>query len=154
MVVAITYDKETGNVGQHFGHADFFKLYEIENGRIMDSAVVAPFGQGHEAVASTMDDYSVSLVICQNIGDGAMQALSAYGIAVCPNVEGLADDAIEAFMQGSYITDEEILSVLASMAKWRGKLLRRRKFLRLHLRGLLSLIDNSKRYKYNKRKGI
>ena len=90
MVVAITYDKETGNVGQHFGHADFFKLYEIENGRIMDSAVVAPFGQGHEAVASTMDDYSVSLVICQNIGDGAMQALSAYGIAVCPNVEGLA----------------------------------------------------------------
>lgn len=72
MVVAITYDKETGNVGQHFGHADFFKLYEIENGRIMDSAVVAPFGQGHEAVASTMDDYSVSLVICQNIGDGAM----------------------------------------------------------------------------------
>lgn len=41
MVVAITYDKETGNVGQHFGHADFFKLYEIENGRIMDSAVVA-----------------------------------------------------------------------------------------------------------------
>ena len=106
MVVAVTYDKETGNVGQHFGHADFFKLYEIENGKIMDSAVVSPFGQGHEAVASTMEDYSVSLVICQNIGDGALQALSAYGIAVCPNVEGLADDAIEAFMQGSLlITD-------------------------------------------------
>ena len=34
MVVAVTYDKETGNVGQHFGHADFFKLYEIENGNI------------------------------------------------------------------------------------------------------------------------
>lgn len=101
MVVAVTYDKETGNVGQHFGHADFFKLYEIENGKIMDSAVVSPFGQGHEAVASTMEDYSVSLVICQNIGDGALQALSAYGIAVYPNVEGLADDAIEAFMQGS-----------------------------------------------------
>ena len=71
----------------------------------MDSAVVAPFGQGHEAVASTMDDYSVSLVICQNIGDGAMQALSAYDIAVCPNVEGLADDAIEAFMQGSLLIE-------------------------------------------------
>ena len=53
-----------------------------------------------------MEDYSVSLVICQNIGDGALQALSAYEIAVCPNVEGLADDAIEAFMQGSLlITD-------------------------------------------------
>ena len=47
MVVAVTYDKETGNVGQHFGHADFFKLYENENGKILDSSVVSPFGQGH-----------------------------------------------------------------------------------------------------------
>ena len=103
MVVAVTYDKETGNVGQHFGHADFFKLYEIEDGKIMDSAVVAPFGQGHEAVANTMEDYSVALVICQSIGEGAMQALSQYGIAVCPNVEGLADDAIQAFMDGKLV---------------------------------------------------
>ena len=101
MVIAVTYDKETGNVGQHFGHAEYFKLYEVENGRIMDSAVVQPFGRGHEAVVATMEDYSVALVICQNIGDGAMNGLAQAGIAVCPDVEGAADDAIEAFMQGN-----------------------------------------------------
>ncbi len=101
MVIAVTYDVETGNVGAHFGHAENFKLYEVENGRILDSAVVQPFGQGHDAVVSTMLDYSVSLVICQGIGDGAMQGLAQAGIAVCPNIEGAADDAIEAFMQGS-----------------------------------------------------
>lgn len=101
MVIAVTYDKDTGNIGQHFGHAEFFKLYEVENGKIMDSAVVSPFGQGHEAVVATMEDYSVALVICQNIGDGAMAGLAAAGIAVCPNVTGSADDAIEAFFAGN-----------------------------------------------------
>lgn len=101
MVIAVTYDKETGNVGQHFGHAEYFKLYEVEDGRILDSAVVQPFGQGHNAVVATMMDYSVALVICQGIGDGAMEGLQQAGISVCPNVEGLADDAVAAFMQGN-----------------------------------------------------
>lgn len=100
MVIAVTYDKETGQVGPHFGHAEFFKLYEVENGRILDSAVVAPFGQGHDAVVATMEDYSVVLVICQNIGEGALLGLSQAGIAVCPNVTGAADDAVAAFLQG------------------------------------------------------
>ncbi len=106
MVIAVTYDKETGRIGQHFGHAEYFKLYEVEDGRIMDSAVVKPMGQGHDAVVATMMDYSVALVICRNIGDGAMQGLTAAGISVCPNVDGMADDAIEALFQGSLqITD-------------------------------------------------
>lgn len=100
MVIAITYDNETGNVGAHFGHAEYFKLYEIEDGKIMDSAVVQPFGQGHEAVVGTMLDYSVALVICQGIGDGAVEGLAQAGIAVCPNITGSADEAIQSFMNG------------------------------------------------------
>lgn len=101
MVIAVTYNKETGEIGQHFGHADFFKLYEIENGKIIEQAVVQPFGQGHAAVLMTMQDYSVTLVICKSIGAEAMEGLQEMGISVCPGVEGLADDAIEAFLSGS-----------------------------------------------------
>lgn len=101
MVIAITYDKETGNVGEHFGHAEHFKLYEVEDGKIMDSAVVSPFGQGHDAVVETMLEYSVALVICKGIGDGAIAGLQQAGISVCANVEGPADDALEAFLQGN-----------------------------------------------------
>lgn len=101
MVIAVSYDNETGNVGKHFGHADYFKLYEIENGKIIDQAVIQPFGQGHEAVVNTMMEYRVTLVICQGIGAEAMTGLQDLGISVCSNVEGLADDAVEAFMQGT-----------------------------------------------------
>ena len=100
MVIAVTYNKENGQIGEHFGHADFFKLYEVEDGRIYDSAVVAPVGKGHSAMVEFLDDYMVDVVICRNIGEGALAGLQDASIAVCANVEGAADDAIEAFMTG------------------------------------------------------
>ena len=101
MVIAVTYNQENGQIGAHFGHADHFKLYQAENGKIYDAQVVEPDGQGHDAVVAFLEDYDVELVICRNIGEGAIRGLQTAGISVCPNVEGLADDAVEAFMMGS-----------------------------------------------------
>ena len=101
MVIAVTYNQENGQIGAHFGHADHFKLYQAENGKIYDAQVVEPDGQGHDAVVAFLEDYDVELVICRNIGEGAIRGLQAAGISGCPNVEGLADDAVEAFMMGS-----------------------------------------------------
>ncbi len=102
MVIAVTHDN--GNVGQHFGHAKEFKLYEIENGEIIDSAVVSNYGEGgHEAACMLMDDYNVAVVICDNIGEGAVNSLSDLSISVIPSVEGTCDDAVEAFLSGSFV---------------------------------------------------
>ena len=38
MKIAVTYDN--GQVFQHFGHTQSFKIYEIENGKIVSSQVV------------------------------------------------------------------------------------------------------------------
>ena len=35
MKVAVTYEKETGNVFQHFGETQYFKIYQIEDGKIL-----------------------------------------------------------------------------------------------------------------------
>ena len=40
MKVAVTYEKETGNVFQHFGKTEFFKIYEIADGKIISSQVI------------------------------------------------------------------------------------------------------------------
>lgn len=39
MKVAVTYEKETGNVFQHFGKTQYFKIYQIEDGKIVSSEV-------------------------------------------------------------------------------------------------------------------
>lgn len=102
MVIAVTH--ENGNVGQHFGHAKEFKLYEVENGDITDSAVVNNYGEGgHEAACMLMDDYNVAVVICDNIGEGAINGLQNISVSVIPNVEGTCDDAVEAFLGGSLV---------------------------------------------------
>ncbi len=102
MVIAVTH--ENGNVGKHFGHAKEFKLYEIEDREIKDQAVVSNYGQGgHEAACMLMDDYNVAVVICDNIGQSAVDGLQELSISVIPSVEGTCDDAVEAFLNGSLI---------------------------------------------------
>ena len=49
MKIAVTY--ENGQVFQHFGHTEQFKLYDAENGAVVSSQVVDTNGSGHGALA-------------------------------------------------------------------------------------------------------
>ena len=49
MKVAVTY--ENGRVFQHFGHTAQFKLYDIEDGKVVRQEVVDTNGSGHGALA-------------------------------------------------------------------------------------------------------
>ena len=44
MKIAVTYDN--GEIFQHFGHTEQFKLYDIENGKVVASEVVGTNGSG------------------------------------------------------------------------------------------------------------
>ena len=50
MKLAITYEKETGNIFQHFGKTQYFKIYQIEDGKILSSEVIDNGGNGHHAI--------------------------------------------------------------------------------------------------------
>jgi len=49
MKIAVTYENEM--VFQHFGHTAQFKIYEVEEDKIISSAVVDTLGSGHGALA-------------------------------------------------------------------------------------------------------
>ena len=100
MVLAVTYDNETGEIWQHFGHSEYFKLYEIEDGQIVDSAVIQPFGQGHDNVVYTLQEYSVSMVFCGGIGQGAVDGLRLSGIQAVAGLSGDADAKVKEFLEG------------------------------------------------------
>ena len=65
-----------GLIFQHFGHSKQFKIYEIENHQVLMECIVAPEGSGHEAVAELLRSMDVRVVICGNIGEGAMEAVT------------------------------------------------------------------------------
>lgn len=48
MKIAVTYDN--GQVFQHFGHTEQFKIYEVTDGQIVSAEVIGTNGQGHGAL--------------------------------------------------------------------------------------------------------
>ena len=102
MKIAATYDN--GNIFQHFGKTEFFKLYEVENNQIISSEVVSSNGAGHGALAELLANQSVNLLICGGIGGGAQTALADAGIEVCSGVQGDVDQAVEAYLKGELVS--------------------------------------------------
>ena len=99
MKVAVTYDN--GEVFQHFGHTENFKIYNIEDKTIIDANVVNTMGSGHGALAGFLVKNEVDTLICGGIGGGARNALSEAGITLYGGVSGNADDAVKALIDGN-----------------------------------------------------
>ena len=98
MKIAVTY--QDGEVFQHFGKTEFFKVYEVEDDQIVSSEVIGTDGAGHEALADFLAGKGVNAVLCGGLGNGALNALSAAGIDVLSGAQGDADAAVEAFLKG------------------------------------------------------
>jgi predicted Fe-Mo cluster-binding NifX family protein len=105
MKIAVTY--ENGEVFQHFGHSERFKVYDVENGKVASSAVVDTNGSGHGALAEFLNKLNVDTLICGGIGGGAKTALSEANIRLYGGVSGSADEAVEALIAGNLRFDSE-----------------------------------------------
>ena len=99
MRIAVTY--ENGEIFQHFGHSEQFKIYETADGKVLSAEVLDTNGSGHGALAGFLKDYSVDALICGGIGMGAQNALSEAGITLYGGVSGNADEAVEALLKGN-----------------------------------------------------
>ena len=98
MRIAVTY--ENGEIFQHFGHTEQFKLYDIENSQVVRSQIVDTNGQGHGALAGFLTEAGADVLICGGIGGGAQSALATAGIKLYGGVSGAADEAVEAYLAG------------------------------------------------------
>ena len=99
MNIAVTY--ENGQIFQHFGHTEQFKVYEIDNNTVVKSFVVDTNGQGHGALAGFLSLNNIEVLICGGMGGGAQMALAQAGIKLYGGVSGDADAAVEAYLAGN-----------------------------------------------------
>ena len=106
MRVAVTY--ENGEIFQHFGHTEQFKIYDIEDGKILSSEIVDTNGSGHGALAGVLNALKVDALICGGIGGGAQMALAQAGIRLYGGVSGSADAAVQALAEGKLDFDPNV----------------------------------------------
>jgi predicted Fe-Mo cluster-binding NifX family protein len=128
-IAVVTEDGQT--LSQHFGRAPYYLVFTVENGQVIhkelrDKAGHTQFanqihlhepgaqhGQGHHSeqrhrqMAETIADCEA--VLCQGMGQGAYDSLSALGIR--PVVTDLAsvDEAAAAYIAGTIRDHPELL---------------------------------------------
>ena len=106
MKIAVTYDN--GQIFQHFGHTEQFKIYEVSDGRILNGEVVNTNGSGHGALAGFLVQHGVDVLICGGIGGGAQAALAEAGIQLYGGASGEADAAVNALLAGNLGFDPNV----------------------------------------------
>ena len=100
--IAVTYDN--GQVFQHFGRTEAFKVYEVEDDKVINSQIVESNGVGHGALAGLLADNTIDVLICGGIGGGAMAALEDRSIEGCAGAQGDTDEVVEAYLKGELET--------------------------------------------------
>lgn len=106
MRIAVTY--ENGEIFQHFGHTEKFKVYDIENDVITGSQILDTMGSGHGALADFLVQNNVDTLICGGIGGGAQTALASAGIELYGCVSGNADNAVKSLLDGSLLFNPDV----------------------------------------------
>ena len=102
MKIAVTYDN--GNVFQHFGKTENFKVYEVEDNKVVSSEVIGSNGTGHGALAGLLAEQGINVLICGGIGGGAQTALTEAGIEMIAGAQGNTDDVVEAYLKGELVS--------------------------------------------------
>lgn len=106
MRIAVTY--ENGDIFQHFGHTKQFKLYDIEEGKVVKEQIVDTNGQGHGALSGFLTNAGVEALICGGIGGGAQAALAEAGIQLFGGVTGSAQEAINSYLEGNLTFNPDV----------------------------------------------
>lgn len=97
--VAVSYCD--GDVFQHFGHSQQFKVYNVVNGEITQTTIVDTNGNGHGALVQLLGNLQVNALVCGGIGAGARDALAKLNVTVFGGVTGDADDAVQCLLNGN-----------------------------------------------------
>jgi len=99
MYLAIPF--ENGNVNSHFGHSEFFRIYQVEAGQIKAAETIRLNVSGHDKIPEFLKNCGVTAVICGGMGEGMKAGLARAMISVFPGVTGSADQAVKDFLDGT-----------------------------------------------------
>ncbi|MCU0372524.1 MAG: NifB/NifX family molybdenum-iron cluster-binding protein [Ignavibacteria bacterium] len=103
----IAIPSNSGLVEDHFGHCEYFTVYTItDDNKIADEMEIASaHGCGCKSdIVETLHNLGVKIMLAGNIGGGAVNKLSSYGIAVVRGCSGAVSRVIEDWLEGK-ITD-------------------------------------------------
>lgn len=98
MKIAVTYDN--GNVFQHFGHCQNFKIYTVEDKKVVKTEMLQPT-VSHQELIDYLGEIGINVLISGGMGANAQNRLTANGIKFYIGVQGNTDEVVKALLEGN-----------------------------------------------------
>lgn len=106
MKIAVTAENNHGldsMVAQHFGHAPYFMLVEVENGEVTAVQGVAnPFANAHQPgqIPAFIHEQKADVILSGGMGGRAIEFFEQYGIKAATGASGTVRQALENYFGG------------------------------------------------------
>lgn len=95
-------------VAQHFGHCDFFQVYNIENKKVIFEEKITNPPHQKGLLPKFLQEKQINAVITGNLGSLAVSSLEELGIVPIRGVKGNVSDVLKAFIDESLVSTDEI----------------------------------------------
>ena len=102
MKIAITYDKESDTVFQHFGRTEYFYIYDLET---KEEKIISNGGYSHHDLVPYLKSLGVDTLICGGIGSHGVEAVLSANLNLIPGAFGNVKDVIKAYVDGSLVSN-------------------------------------------------
>jgi predicted Fe-Mo cluster-binding NifX family protein len=106
MRIAITAENNNGLeslVAQHFGHAPFFMLVDMENDQVKAvQAVANPFAEAHQPgqIPGFIHEQKANVILSGGMGGRAIEFFEQYGIKAATGAAGTVRQSLENYLGG------------------------------------------------------
>ena len=98
MKIAVPYDR--GKIDPHFGHSQYFEIYNVENKEIIGKMNIPSKGSGHEHTIGLVKRMKVNVVVAGHMGKKAILGLREANIQVYMGLSGSSEDAVLRYLDG------------------------------------------------------
>ncbi len=91
------------NVDDHFGHCEYYTIFEIDDQKkvVSQQRFDAPVGCGCKSnVIPLLMDEGVSIMLAGSMGNGAFNKLTTTGISVVRGCYGIVSDVFNSWLEG------------------------------------------------------
>ncbi|MBE9487720.1 MAG: NifB/NifX family molybdenum-iron cluster-binding protein [Bacteroidetes bacterium] len=90
-------------VDSHFGHCEFYTIFNIDENKKIASCQTLPSPQGcgcKSNIAQVLEELGVTIMIAGSMGNGALIVLKKHNIEVYRGCEGKIIDVVNNFLSG------------------------------------------------------
>ncbi len=101
MKIAVSHEHKSDSISPLFEETKHFKLYDVENNRVICSEIIGTMGCEKEELVQLLLMFETDALICGQLSEESHLILSDEAISVFSGCLGNSDDAVEMMLSGA-----------------------------------------------------